>query len=130
MTNPGGPASTNSGTSRARTGTVTVVSQYAPATSMVPTKATKKAIEPSAPRLAGVEAYYQPPANSTPLSGNSAFWMKPEALVKLSADGWKPTIKYMNSAITSSTPATMAANPPKWIRVEDDAKFSPRNTSY
>ena len=49
MTNPGGPASTNSGTSRARTGTVTVVSHYAPATSMVPTKETKKATEPSVP---------------------------------------------------------------------------------
>jgi hypothetical protein len=48
--------------------------------------------------------------------------MKPEALVKLSADGWKSTIKYMSSA-TTSTPA-------KRIRVEDDAKFSPRNTSY
>ena len=49
MTSLGDPASTNSGTSRARTGTVTVVSHYAPATSMVPTKETKKATEPSAP---------------------------------------------------------------------------------
>jgi hypothetical protein len=49
MTNPGDQASTNSSASRARTGTVTVVSQYAPATSMVPTKATKRATEPSAP---------------------------------------------------------------------------------
>ncbi len=53
--------------------------------------------------------------------------MKPEALVKLSVDGWKPTIKYMSSVITSGTPA---ANPPKRVRVEDDAKFAPRNTSY
>lgn len=50
--------------------------------------------------------------------------------MKLSADGWKPTIKYMSSAITSSTPATTVANLPKRIRVEDDAKFSPRTTSY
>jgi hypothetical protein len=73
------------------------------------------------PRLAGLEDY-QPPANSTPLSRNSAFWIKPEALVKLSADGWKPTIKYMSFA-TTSTPA-------RRIRFEDDAKFSPRNASY
>jgi hypothetical protein len=49
MTNLGDPASTDSGTSRARTGTVTVVSQYAPATCTVLTKATKTATEPSAP---------------------------------------------------------------------------------
>jgi hypothetical protein len=53
--------------------------------------------------------------------------MKPEALVKLSADGWKPTIKYISSAITSGT---TVANPTKRVSAEDNAKISPRNTSY
>jgi hypothetical protein len=58
MTNPSGPASPNSGTSRARTGTVTVVSQYAPSHQRSADEGDQESHRAQyTSRLAGVEAY-------------------------------------------------------------------------